>query len=215
VFIMIKIDFFTFGPFQENTYILSDESRECIIIDPGCYDDQERAELSGFISANGLKPVKLLNTHCHIDHVFGNKFIADKYKLGLEMHKKDLTVLHSLMNVAHLYNLNAEESPEPDKFIDEGNTIKFGNSTLEILFCPGHAPGHIVFVNKDQKFVIGGDVLFYGGIGRTDLPGGDHATLIKSIKEKIFPLGDEFTVYSGHGQETNIGFERRNNPFLT
>lgn len=211
---MIKIDFFTFGPFQENTYILSDETRECIIIDPGCYNDAERAELSGFISANGLKPVKLLNTHCHIDHVFGNKFIAEKYKLGLEIHEKDLPVLHSLMTVAQLYQLNAEASPEPAKFIDEGDVISFGNSKLEILFCPGHAPGHIVFFNKDQKIVIGGDVLFYGSIGRTDLPGGDHQTLIASIKNKLFPLGDDFTVYSGHGQETNIGFEKRNNPFL-
>ena len=219
---MVKIDFFTFGPFQENTYVLSDETKECIIIDPGCYDDAERAELMAFIGINELKPVKLLNTHCHIDHVLGNKFVAEKFKLGLEIHKKDLPVLHSLMKTAHLYQLNAEESPEPDKFIDEGDPakdgtgmIEFGKSKLEILFCPGHSPGHIVFVNKAQKFVIGGDVLFYGSIGRTDLPGGDHKTLIDSIKNKLFPLGDDFIVYCGHGPETNIGFERRNNPFLS
>jgi hydroxyacylglutathione hydrolase len=211
---MIKIDFFTFGPFQENTYILSDETRQCIIIDPGCYDDAERAELKGFISAHDLKPVRLLNTHCHIDHVFGNKFIAETYHLGLQIHKKDLPVLQSLMQVAHMYQLNAEESPEPAKFIDEGDKIEFGNSKLDILFCPGHCPGHVVFVSHEQKFVIGGDVLFYGSIGRTDLPGGHHQTLIDSIKNKLFPLGDEYTVWPGHGPETNIGFERRSNPFL-
>ena|ERR1051326_599699 len=212
---MINIQHFTFGPFEENTYVLSDESRQCIIIDPGCYDEAERSELASFISAHDLKPVLLLNTHCHIDHVFGNKFILEKYGLKPQIHKKDLPVLKSMMDVARLYQLNAEESPGPEKFLDEGDIISFGkNSELEILFCPGHAPGHVCFVNKEQKFVIGGDVLFYGSIGRTDLPGGDHATLIASIKNKLFTLGDDFTIYSGHGPETNIGFERRNNPFL-
>src|ERR1051326_7057503 len=114
---MIKIDHFTFGPFQENTYVLSDETRQCVIIDPGCYTEAERAELKNHISAAGLKPVKLLNTHCHVDHVFGNKFIAKKYNLGLEIHKKDLGVLHSLPQVSHLYGLNAEPSVEPSKFL--------------------------------------------------------------------------------------------------
>lgn len=211
---MLKVDFFTFGPFQENTYILSDETSECLIIDPGCYDDEERNTLVAFLEKNNLKPVKLLNTHCHIDHVFGNKFIAEKYSLGLEIHKKDLKVLESLMSVAHLYGLNAEPSPEPKIFLEEGDKITFGKSELDILFTPGHSPGSICFVSNEQKFVIGGDVLFYGSIGRTDLPGGHHATLIESIKTKLFPLGDDFTVYSGHGPETKIGFERKNNPFV-
>jgi glyoxylase-like metal-dependent hydrolase (beta-lactamase superfamily II) len=212
---MIKIDHFTFGPFQENTYILSDETRECIIIDPGCYNEAERAELKAFIASHKLKPVRLLNTHCHIDHVFGNKFSADTWNLGLEIHEKDLPVLKSLLNVARLYQLNAEESPEPGRFIAEGDKITFGNSSLDVLFCPGHCPGHVVFVSHEQQFVIGGDVLFYGSIGRTDLPGGHYQTLIDSIKNKLFPLGDGYRVYSGHGPETNIGFERKNNPFLT
>ena len=211
---MLKVDFFTFGPFQENTYILSDETSECLIIDPGCYDDEERNTLVAFIKKNNLKPVKLLNTHCHIDHVFGNKFIAEKYNLGLEIHKKDLKVLESLMSVAHLYGLNAEPSPEPKIFLEEGDKIIFGKSELDILFTPGHSPGSVSFVSYEQKFVIGGDVLFYGSIGRTDLPGGHHATLIESIKTKLFPLGDDFIVYSGHGPETKIGFERKNNPFV-
>ena len=206
---MISIHFFTFGPFQENTYILSDETNECLIIDPGCYDDDERNELVAFIEKNNLKPVKLLNTHCHIDHVLGNKFIAEKYNLGLEIHEEDLKTLDALMQVAHLYNLNAEPSPSPSKFLNEGDKIVFGKSELDILFTPGHSRGSICFVSQKQKFVIGGDVLFYGSIGRTDLPGGEHATLISSIKTKLFPLGDDFTVYSGHGPETTIGFEKR------
>ena len=212
---MIQITSFTFNPFSENTYVLWDETKQCLIIDPGCYDTKERAELCDFIEKNSLQPVRLLNTHCHIDHVFGNSFISKKYKLDLEINEKDLPNLNSLMQVAHMYQLNAEESPEPKKFLNEGDRIVFGNSTLDILFTPGHSPGSITFYNKEQEFMIAGDVLFYGSIGRTDLPGGHHATLINNIKTKLFPLGDGFKVYSGHGQVTSIGFERKNNPFLS
>ena len=211
---MISIQGFVFNPFSENTYILYDETKECVIIDPGCSTEDERKEIVEFIADENLKPVKLLNTHCHIDHVFGNSFVAKKYNLKLEIHKKDLEVLHSLPQVSHLYGLNAEESVEPSNFLEEGDKITFGNSSLEIVFTPGHSPGSICFINQDGKFVIGGDVLFYGSIGRTDLPGGDHETLLTSIREKLFVLDDEFTVFSGHGEETTIGFEKKNNPFL-
>ena len=211
---MITIQGFTFNPFQENTYILFDETKECIIIDPGCSNKEEREEMVQFIKDEGLKPVKLLNTHCHIDHVFGNSFIAKKYDLGLEIHKDDLQTLHSLPQVSHIYGLNAEESVEPSSFLNEGDQIQFGNSTLDIVFTPGHSPGSICFISHTDKFVIGGDVLFYGSIGRTDLPGGDHATLLKSIREKLFILDDDYAVFSGHGEETTIGFERKHNPFL-
>ncbi|MES2593624.1 MAG: MBL fold metallo-hydrolase [Bacteroidota bacterium] len=212
---MISIQSFTFGPFQENTYILYDETKECIIIDPGCYDNKERLELANYIDTNKLKPIKLINTHCHLDHVFGNKFIADKYQLQLEINKLDKPVLDAYLMSASLYGLNAEPSPQPSVFLNEGDIITFGNSTLDILFTPGHSPGSITFYNRDQKFMIAGDVLFYGSIGRTDLPAGDFKTLISSIKDKLFQLGDDFTVYNGHGPSTNIGFERMNNPFLT
>jgi len=211
---MIQVHSFTFGPFQENTYVLSDETKECVIIDPGCYDRSERAQLAGYISEKKLRPVRLLNTHGHIDHVFGNKFISESYQLGPEIHKKDLGVLDSLMQVAQLYGLQAEPSPAPSAFLDEGDTVAFGRSALDVLFAPGHSPGSICFVSRPQKFVIGGDVLFYGSIGRTDLPGGDYDTLIGSIRTRLFPLGDDFTVYSGHGPETTIGFERKHNPFV-
>ena len=212
---MIQIQSFTFNAFQENTYILYDETKEAVIIDPGCYDTNEQRALVNFIEKEQLKPVKLLNTHAHIDHMLGNNFVAEKYKIGLEMNKLDLEGLRRTTEYGQLYGFNVAPSPEPVVFLDEGDEIKFGNSILEILFTPGHSPGHITFYNKDQKFAIAGDVLFYGSIGRTDLPGGDYDTLIASIKNKLFPLGDDFKIYSGHGEPTTIGFERLNNPFLS
>jgi hydroxyacylglutathione hydrolase len=211
---MIQIASFTFNPFQENTYILYDETKECVIIDPGCYNSEERKELTYFIEKEGLKPVKLLNTHCHIDHVFGNRFFSEKYTIDLFMNEKDLPVLNSLAEVARMYQLNVELSPDPKGFLNEGDKLNFGNSEMDILFTPGHSPGSICFYNKEQKFVMSGDVLFYGSIGRSDFPGGNHETLISSIKDKLFPLGDDFTVYSGHGPQTQIGYEKKTNPFL-
>ncbi|MFY9308064.1 MAG: MBL fold metallo-hydrolase [Bacteroidia bacterium] len=211
---MITVHAFTFGPFQENTYVLYDETMECIIIDPGCYDQKERTELAAFIEEKKLTPVKLINTHCHLDHVFGNGFVAGKYNLKLEINKLDKQVLDSFLMTASLYGLNADPSPQPSVYLEEGDKVKFGKSELEIVFTPGHSPGSITFYNREQKFMIAGDVLFYGSIGRTDLPGGNYQTLIDSIKNKLFPLGDDFTVYNGHGPSTTIGFERLNNPFL-
>ncbi len=211
---MISIQGFTFNPFQENTYILYDETKECVIIDPGCSNKSEQEDMVQFIIDEGLKPVKLLNTHCHIDHVFGNTFVAKKYNLGLEIHKDDLETLHSLPRVSHLYGLTVEESVEPSNFLNEGDQIKFGTSSLDILFTPGHSPGSICFFDHAEKIIIGGDVLFQGSIGRTDLPGGDHETLLTSIREKLFVLADVYTVLSGHGPETTIGFEKKNNPYV-
>lgn len=211
---MIQIASFTFNPFQENTYILYDETKECAIIDPGCYDDYERGELVKFIEKNELKPVRLLNTHCHVDHVFGNAFIARKYGLELEAHKDDLFLLQALTITANMYQLNAEESPEPAKFLNEGDQVKFGNSTLDVLHTPGHSPGSITFYSKEQSFAIVGDVLFNMSIGRPDLPGGNLDVLLNSIRTKLIPLGDEVKVYAGHMNPTTIGFERKNNPYL-
>lgn len=211
---MITIHNFVFNGFQENTYLLYDETKECVIIDPGCYSATEQQELVDFIEQNGLTPVKLLNTHCHIDHILGNNFVAQKYNLELYMHKADLPTLHATTEYGHLYGFNVDPSPEPSHFIDEGDVIEFGKSKLDILFTPGHAPGHVVFVNHDQQFAINGDVLFQGSIGRTDLPGGNHETLIESIKTKMFALADNYTIYTGHGPTTTIGFEKQHNPFL-
>lgn len=211
--IMIKIQSFVFGPFMENTYILSDETLECIIIDPGCYEKEEQEVITNYISDNNLKVVKLLNTHCHIDHVLGNDFIKEKYKVTLATHKIEEPLLKAVKTYAPNYGFANYHEADIDDFIDEGDIVQFGNSQLEILFVPGHSPGHIAFYHREQKFCIGGDVLFQGSIGRTDLPGGDFNTLIQSIHQKIFPLGDGFTVYCGHGPSTTVGEEKKSNPF--
>ncbi|MDG1476910.1 MAG: MBL fold metallo-hydrolase [Vicingaceae bacterium] len=211
---MINVHYFTFNGFQENTYILSDDSKQCVIIDPGCYSNEEQQVLVNYIAENGLTPVKLLNTHCHIDHVLGNSFVANKYNVGLEMNEKDLPTLHATPEYGTTFGFNIDKSPEPSILLEEGDIVKFGNSELHVLFTPGHAPGHIVFVSHKDKFVINGDVLFRGSIGRTDLPGGDYDTLISSIKTKMMTLPEDYIIYSGHGPSSTVGFEKSNNPFL-
>ncbi|MDW3208585.1 MAG: MBL fold metallo-hydrolase [Reichenbachiella sp.] len=210
---MIQIQNFVFNPFMENTYVLYDETKEAIIIDPGCYEQAEKDELTDFIETNELKVVKLINTHCHIDHVFGNAFVKKKYGVTLTIHKEDEATLKSVEVYAPAYGFQNFENTEAEEFFDEGDQIKFGNSTLDIFFTPGHAPGHVVLVNQEQNICIGGDVLFDGSIGRTDLPGGDFDTLIKSIHEKVFALEDETVVYPGHGGTTTVGKEKVSNPF--
>ncbi|MDH5474394.1 MAG: MBL fold metallo-hydrolase [Cyclobacteriaceae bacterium] len=210
---MITIKTFTFNPFLENTYLLYDDSKECIVIDPGCYENHEKEELKDYISSHGLKVVQLLNTHCHIDHVSGNQFIKTTYGVPLSIHKLDEATLNAVPSYASSYGFQHFESSTPDNFLDEGDQVCFGNSCLEIVFVPGHAPGHIAFYNVEQKFCIGGDVLFDGSIGRTDLPGGNHEQLIKSIQSKFFSWEDDMVVYCGHGSTTTIGKEKRSNPF--
>ena len=212
---MIQIHTFTFNPFQENTYVLSDDTGEAVIIDPGCYSATEQARLSAHFSSTGTKPVKLLLTHAHIDHVFGNAYVHRTWKLLPHLHRSDLQVLKSLVQVGQMYGVPAEESPEPGTWLEEGDTVTFGNSRLEVLFTPGHSPGSVVFVNRDQKFIIGGDVLFQESIGRTDLPGGSFEVLEESIRKKLYTLPDDFTVYPGHGPSTTIGHEKAHNPFVT
>lgn len=195
-------------------YILYDETKEALIIDPGCYTQPEKEELAKFIVETGLKPVKLLNTHAHIDHVLGNNFVAGKFGLKLEMHEADVDLLRSAPVYGQMWGIKPEPSPEPSTFLTEGDVVLFGNSKLDVLFTPGHCPGSITFFSSAEKFAIVGDVLFYGSIGRTDLPGGNHELLISSIREKLFPLGDDMVVYPGHGPSTTIGFEKQHNPFL-
>lgn len=211
---MCNVAIFTFNPFQENTYVLFDETNECVIIDPGCLVEAEEKTLSNFIESKNLIPVKLLNTHAHLDHIFGNAFVAKKYNLGLELHRGELSVLHSGPTSAKMFGIDMKISPEPSHFIEEGDIIKFGNTTLKTLFTPGHSPASISFYCETGNFVIGGDVLFRESIGRTDLPGGNFDTLINSIRTQLFTLNDDVKVFSGHGTETTIGHERKYNPFL-
>ncbi|MBC7913571.1 MAG: MBL fold metallo-hydrolase [Pyrinomonadaceae bacterium] len=211
---MIQIQSFSFNPYQENTYILFDETNECVIIDPGMYTATEQNALSNFIKEHTLKPVLLLNTHCHIDHVLGNKFIYDVFGLKPQFHEGEVPVLAAVVGYAPQMGIRYEISPLPDTFLPESGTIYFGKSTLDLIFAPGHSPAHLCFYSKEDNFLIGGDVLFYGSIGRTDLPGGNFDTLIKNIKEKLFLLPDDCIVYPGHGGETTIGFEKNNNGYL-
>lgn len=211
---MIQIQSFTFNPFSENTYILHDETGEAVIIDPGCYIPREFQAVYNYIDTHQLKPVKIINTHAHIDHVLGIYDIKKQYGIPFFLHATEEPVLKAVRSYASNYGFQKFDEPEIDGYLEEGKSVKFGNSELKVLFVPGHAPGHVAFVNEPQKFVIGGDVLFRQSIGRTDLPGGDFNTLINSIKTKLFTLEDDYTVYAGHMEPTTIGFEKKHNPFL-
>jgi hydroxyacylglutathione hydrolase len=211
---MFLIKVLTFNAVQENTYVLYNESNDCIIIDPGCYSEEEKHVLQSFITNNGLRPAMLLNTHCHLDHVFGNKFIAEAYRLTLNIHKNEETILQMAPASGLMFNLPFDNYTGELIFLKEGDVISLGKDSLQVIEAPGHSPGSICFYCEKQKFVIGGDVLFYQSIGRTDLPGGSHEGLIKNIKEKLFVLPPDVKVYPGHGPATTIGEEIKYNPYL-
>ena len=206
---------FTFNAFSENTYLLVDEAtQQCAIVDPGCYDPAEQQALRDYVTLRGWQVALLLNTHCHIDHVFGNQFIIDTYKVPFLIHTDDLATLHAVPAYAPSYGFPQYHPAEPTGFLTPGEPVRIGETELEVRFTPGHAPGHVVFYHAPTRTLIGGDVLFRGSIGRTDLPGGDHDTLIESINQQLFTLPDEVVVYPGHGPTTTIGEERSTNPFF-
>lgn len=209
----MRIKQFGFNALSENTYVVYDDTKECIIIDPGCYGPDERVVLKKFIEDNELIVTANINTHGHIDHVLGNNFVKNEFGVGPTIHKFDIDTLKANEVVAPLYGFQEYESCEADIFVDDGDLVKFGNSVLTVFFVPGHAPGHIALVNETEKICFAGDVLFQQSIGRTDLPGGDFDTLMDSIKNKLFKLADDVTVYCGHGPNTTIGEEKQYNPF--
>ena len=211
---MLQIQSFTFSPIQENTYLLFNEFKQCAIIDPGCYFDAEKETLKEFIETNGLKPAMLLNTHCHLDHVFGNKFIAETYNLSLQLHEKEKSVLSFAPTSGLMYNMPFDNYAGAFVELKEGDSILLNKDELLVIEAPGHSPGSICFYCSKQNFIIGGDVLFKRSIGRTDLPGGNHQNLLNSIRQKLFTLPDNTIVYSGHGPVTTIGEEKKENPFL-
>lgn len=211
---MTKIKVFVFNPFQENTFLLYDESNECIIIDAGCNEEHEFKELDTYITENNLTLKLIINTHCHIDHIMGNAYLVDKYNVHSIAHKEDMPLLERSNDMAMAFGFNIQEPPTPSQFVNEGDEIKFGNTILKVKHVPGHSPGSIALYNKDEQFVIVGDVLFKGGIGRTDLPGGDYDTLIASINDKLFTLNGDVVVYSGHGESTTIAHEKSTNPYF-
>ena len=216
---MLAVKTFTFSPVQENTYVLYNEQKQCCIIDPGCYFPEERDELKTVIEKTGLTPVLLLNTHCHLDHVFGNKFVHDTWGLNLHLHEKEKPLLDFAPQSGIMYQLPFDNYNGPLVYLKEGNYINIGeneedSNRLEIRFTPGHSPGSISFYHKAGGYIIGGDVLFYGSVGRTDLPGGNMKTLINSIQTQFFTLPDKTKVYSGHGPVTTVELEKKNNPFV-
>ncbi len=211
---MITIKRFAYNAFQVNTYVLSDESNECIIVDPGMDSTDEENEITAYIEENNLKPVLLVNTHTHVDHILGNSFIADTYNLKLAAHKDSQHFLKSAKGQAMVFGIKLKAVKEIDTFLEEGADLKFGNSSLQIFLTPGHANGSLCFYSEKDGFVITGDVLFNQSIGRTDLPTGDYEKLQYSIWNKLFVLPDETVAFPGHGPETSIGFEKVNNPFV-
>lgn len=212
---MIDIKKFTFNPLQENTYILFDETADCIIIDAGCYADYEKEELVRFVAEKGLNPVKLVNTHCHFDHILGVTFCRNRYGIPFYAHQADQFLLERAVAQGEVFGVPLEQVEPPDEWISEGDEVSFGKSRLEVIHVPGHAPGSLVFYNGEQKFLLAGDVLFQGSVGRTDLPGGSFEQLIGHIKSKLLILPGDTVVYCGHGPETTIGEEKVYNPFLS
>lgn len=211
---MWNIKRFVFSPIQENTYVLYNDRKSCVVVDPGCYFDGEKERLQSFIDKNGLQAELLLNTHCHLDHVFGNKFIHDTYGLTLHLHEKEKQVLDFAPASGLMWNMPFDNYQGALNWIKEGDILRLGEDELKVIEAPGHSPGHVCFYCEKQDFLIGGDVLFQRSIGRTDLPGGNYDTLIRSIRTKLFVLPDETVVYSGHGEATTVGGEKLYNPFL-
>ena len=211
---MIHIKAFTFSPISENTYVLYNNEGKAIIIDPGCYFPNEQETLKNFLTDNSLTPVYLLNTHCHLDHVFGNKWVHETYGLEPHLHPNEEAMLALAPVSGERWGLPFQNYAGPLHFLNDGDSLFLGDTEIQVILAPGHSPGSICFYIPSQGDLMGGDVLFRGSIGRTDLPGGDSETLLHSIREKLWVLPDETIVYSGHGIKTTIGYEKRNNPFL-
>lgn len=194
--------------------MLFNERKQAVIIDPGCYGSREEDQLVKFIEDEGLQPVLLLNTHCHLDHVFGNKFVAEKWGLKPHIHSLEKKVLDFAPAAGLMWNMPFDNYQGELVYLEEGDTTGLDGDPLNVLFAPGHSPGSICFYASAEGFVISGDVLFRGSVGRTDLPGGNAATLAASIRNVMYSLPDETVVYSGHGLATTVGEEKRSNPFV-
>ncbi len=210
----MEIKSFVFNPFYENTYLLWDDTKEAIIVDPGCYEHYEIEEIVSLIKDNELKIQAIVNTHCHIDHVLGNAYLKEYFNCPLWIPKGELEVLRSVTAYAPQWGIQKYTEAIPEKLLEETDIINFGSTSLSAILVPGHSPGHLMYLHETSGTLIGGDVLFKGSIGRTDLPGGNHQQLLDNIKNKVYVLPNATVVYPGHGPETTIGDEKRTNPFI-
>ncbi len=210
----MQIEKFTFNPFQVNSYIIYDHTGECLIIDASCYNKTEIKEIEEFISGNDLKPVMIINTHGHVDHLPGNAYLAEKYSIEVALNKDDLFLVENAVQQGLFFGFEISKPPVPSVFLRDKQIINFGSSSLEVRHAPGHSPGSVVLYSAADGFAITGDVLFAGSIGRTDLPGGSYEVLISSIKSQLLTLPGETIVYPGHGLPSTIENERMHNPFL-
>lgn len=214
--IMIQTKTFYFNDLRECSYVLWDETKECVIIDPGCNSDSEKERLKKFIESNELLPKKLLNTHGHFDHIMGNAFVAKTWNVKTYIHPLDKPHLERTSYYSDMFGYKIDEPPLDTINIEDGETIEFGNSKIKVLFTPGHTRGGVCFYSEEEgnRFAVVGDCLFAGSIGRTDLPGGDYDELMHSLLGKLVKLGEEYRVLPGHGPETTIAQELNTNPFL-
>lgn len=213
---MLSIKVFRVNMMGENTYVVNDETKECVIIDCGCYEQAEKDALAGYIEEEGLKPVRLLCTHFHLDHVFGTQFILDRYGLRAEISPREsqLAEMQHYQAVAFGLDDSAAQSPQPLLTLNDGDAVRFGNTELTVIATPGHSPGGVSFYSERDGVVFTGDTLFRGTYGAVNLPGGRLSKLVRSIKERLFVLPPETVVYPGHGGETTIGVEKEVNPIL-
>ncbi len=210
----MNIKKFTFNPVEVNAIILWDDTLECVIIDAACFYPQEEQKLQSFIETNHLKPVRLLNTHGHFDHLMGNLFVEKTWGLKTEIHKEDNYLVENASNQSLMFGISMSKPPLSGGFFDDGDVLTFGNSSLKVIYVPGHSLGGVAFYSEADKLLIAGDILFQGSVGRTDLPKGNYQQLITGIKEKLLILDPDTKVYCGHGPETTIGDEKRFNQFL-
>lgn len=212
----MKVSRFVFNMFGINTYVLWDPTtKEAAIVDPGMIDGQEREALDKFIEKNSLKPKHLILTHAHLDHLFGNAYIKNKYGLEIKANPADSFLIESFPEQCVRFGIKSQTAPSGiDVEIHDGDTLYLGNEPIEIMSVPGHSPGSIALYCPESGFVITGDALFQGSIGRTDLPMGDYATLVESIRRKLLTLPDDTVVLPGHGGETTIAHEKKTNPFI-
>lgn len=211
----MKVRLFVFNPFQENTYLLINENNECILIDAGCLSPKEKEQLTSYLEENNLTLKRVLNTHLHLDHAFGNSFLYSQYGIGAEANQADEFILNEMARQAELFGIGQVDPVVPiSNYLNEGDKIVLGDIELDVLHVPGHSPGSLVFYAPKDNCAFVGDVLFQGSIGRTDLAKGNYDELISHIRSKLLTLPDNTIVFSGHGPKTTIGYEKENNPFL-